>query len=78
MSNSMSKAVGHCFPNARQVTDRFHVVRLVTEALQQVRIDQRWKEIEADNRAYEKSRKQGRKHKPLVLENGDTLKQLLA
>jgi transposase len=78
MSNSMSKAVGHCFPNARQVTDRFHVVRLVTEALQQVRIDQRWKEIEADNRAYEKSRKQGRKHKPVVLENGDTLKQLLA
>ena len=78
MSSSMSKAVGHCFPNAQQVTDRFHVVRLVTEALQQVRIDQRWKEIQADNRAYEKCRKKGIRHKPEVLENGDTLKQLLA
>lgn len=77
MSLSMSKAVGHCLPNTQQVTDRFHVIRLVTEALQQVRIDQRWKEIEADNRAYEKCSKKGIRHRPEVLENGDTLKQLL-
>lgn len=78
MSNSLGKAVSICFPKAQKVTDRFHVVRLVAEALQQVRIDQRWIEIAADNQAFIKAQKAGYKHNPRLLPNGDTLKQLLA
>lgn len=43
MANNMNLTAKLCFPNANLVTDRFHVVKLVTEALQHVRVQHRWK-----------------------------------
>lgn len=78
MASNMSKACEEAFPNAIQVKDRFHVVRLVTDALQHVRVDQRCKEIDKENDAIKQARQSGSKYKPVVLSNGDTPKQLLA
>jgi transposase len=77
MASSMRKACELAFPNAVLVTDRFHVVRLVMDALQHVRIDQRWKELDIENQLIKKARSLGTKYKPLILSNGDTPKQLL-
>ena len=78
MASSMRKACALAFPNAVLVTDRFHVVRLVLDAMQHVRIDQRWKELDIENQAIKRARSLGAKYKPLILSNGDTPKQLLA
>jgi transposase len=78
MSNSMDWIVRQCFPNATMVTDRFHVQQLVSEALQQMRIDERWKAIEEENEAVKACRKKKIPYTPEVYENGDTKKQLLA
>jgi transposase len=48
------------------------------EALQHVRVEYRWKAIADENKAIEIARKKGIKHRPVILSNGDTKKQLLA
>jgi transposase len=78
MARNMESAVKISFPCADLVTDRFHVVKLVIDALQHVRIKQRWEEIDKENEAIEQAKTRGEKYKPLVLQNGDTPKQLLA
>jgi len=42
MAKNMEAAIRGSFPNATVVTDRFHVVKLVLDALQHVRVKQRW------------------------------------
>ena len=66
------------FPNATLVTDRFHVQKLATEALQEIRIKHRWEAIDQENEAIEKAKSQKKRYEPIVLSNGDTVKQLLA
>jgi transposase len=78
MANNMESAARQSFPESKLVTDRFHVVKLATEALQHLRIKYRWEELDKENEAIEKSKKQGKKYKSFELENGDTPKQLLA
>ncbi len=78
MANNMQAASRMCFPESTLVTDRFHVVKLIMEALQHVRIKYRWEEIEKENQAIRTAKNQGLKYKPTVLKNGDTAKQLLA
>lgn len=78
MAKNMESSVKTCFPNANLVTDRFHVVKLVTDALQHVRVKLRWEELDKENEAIDEAKKQNKKHKPEILENGDTPKQLLA
>ena len=78
MANNMGSAARMCFPESDLITDRFHVVKLVTEALQHHRIKQRWDEIEKENNAISEAKNQGLKHSPVLLSNGDTPKQLLA
>jgi transposase len=78
MSNSMDWIVRQSFPNAMLVTDRFHVQQLVSDALQQIRIDERWKAIAAENEAVKECRKRKEQYIPETYENGDTKKQLLA
>ena len=78
MAKNMESAVKQSFPCSTLVIDRFHVVKLVMEALQHVRITERWKELDIENEAIKLARQQSRKYIPLVLENGDTPKQLLA
>jgi len=78
MANNMQLASKTCFPEASLVTDRFHVVKLVMEALQHLRIKYRWEAIENENTAIKAAREQAIKYTPTVFENGDTPKQLLA
>jgi len=45
MAKNMEAAVKQVFTNATLVTDRFHVIKLAMVALQHIRINLRWKEI---------------------------------
>ena len=78
MAKNMESAAKAIFPDCRLVTDRFHVVKLAMEALQHIRINQRWKELDKENAAIEEAKKHKRKYEPVVLENEDTPKQPLA
>lgn len=78
MANNMQLASRMCFPESNLVTDRFHVVKLVMDALQHLRIKYRWEEIEKENQAIKKAKEQGLKYVPTTFENDDTPKQLLA
>lgn len=78
MAGNMNIIAKRCFLNAVLVTDRFHVQKLAIEAVQELRIKHRWEAIDAENEAIEKARKQKKGYHPVVLENGDTIKQLLA
>ena len=78
MAGSMNIIAKRCFPHAVLVTDRFHVQKLAIEAVQELRIKHRWEAIDAENEAIEKARKQKKGYHPVILENGDTIKQLLA
>ena len=78
MAKNMESAVKQSFPCATLVTDRFHVVKLAMEGLQHLRIKHRWEELDNENNAIEEAKKQGNRYSAIVLENGDTPKQLLA
>ena len=78
MANNMQLASRMCFPESNLVTDRFHVVKLVMDALQHLRIKYRWDEIDKENQAIKKAKEQGLKYVPTTFENDDTPKQLLA
>ncbi len=73
--NNMSLIARRCFPQTIRVNDRFHLHQLVYEALQDVWIKYRWQTLEAENMA---AKNLGPGYQPEILENGDTLKQLLA
>lgn len=78
MSNSMRLIARRCFPNAMRTIDRFHIQKLASEALQEMRIAHRWDAIRAETDAREEARRTGRAYAPEVLANGDTHRQLLA
>jgi transposase len=78
MAASMEKIARYSFPKASLVTDRFHVQKLAYDAVQEMRIQYRWQAIEQENNELELARETKQKYIPYILENGDTLKQLLA
>jgi len=78
MAAAMEKSVKYTFPNATLVTDRFHVQKLAYDAVQEMRIKYRWEAIDQENKEIELAKELKQKHSPDILENGDTLKQLLA
>ena len=78
MAKNMEAAVRTVFTNALLVTDRFHVVKLAMEALQHIRINEKWKELDKENEAIKNAKNENKKYEPVVFENGDTPKQLLA
>ena len=78
MASSMQKIVRTCFPKSQQVTDRFHVQKLAYDALQQLRIEHRWNAIDQENKEIEVCREFNKPFHPNKLDNGDTMKQLLA
>jgi transposase len=77
MAPNMALAARNSFVNSTQVIDRFHVVRLVSDALQHMRTNLRWKAMDTENDAIKKAKKEGQKFSPEILSNGDTLKELL-
>jgi transposase len=78
MAPSMGLAIKNSFQNCSMVIDRFHVVRLVMDAMQHIRVSLRWAAIKDENDAIKEAKSGKEKHFPEVLSNGDTLKQLLA
>lgn len=78
MAASMHKIAKACFPRAMQVIDRFHVQKLVYEAVQDLRVTYRWQVIKEENKRIKEARKKGTPYEPEVFDNGDTLRQLLA
>ena len=67
MAGSMNLVASICFSKAVKVIDRFHVQKLVYDAVQQLRIKHRWEAIEEENNG-----------NIICFENGDIKKQLLA
>lgn len=78
MAANMHLIIKRSFPNATLVTDRFHVQKLAADALQEIRIKHRWEAIDLENEAIETAKAQKKRYEPIVLSNGDTIKQLLA
>lgn len=78
MAGNMEMIAKRCFPRATRVTDRFHVQRLATEALQEMRIKLRWEALDQENDAIEHAKATQTEYVAEILHNGDTLKQLLA
>ena len=78
MAPAMERIAKLSFPNACLVTDRFHVQKLAYDAVQEMRIKYRWEALEQENMEIELAKETHQKYTPCILENGDTLKQLLA
>ena len=78
LSDSMRKIVKLSFPKATRVIDRFHVQKLALEAVQEIRIKNRWAAIDADNAARADAKARDEEYNPYTYENGDTRRELLA
>ena len=77
MAGSMYNIVTRCFPRAVQIVDRFHVQKLMYDALQSLRVEYRWQALADENKEIQRSKDSGDVFIPTKLSNGDTLKQLL-
>lgn len=78
LAPTMERIVRKSFPKAQLVSDRFHVQQLASDAVQQIRIKYRWEAIEQENKEMDLAKELKQPYIPDILENGDTLKQLLA
>jgi len=78
LAPTMERIVKRSFPKANLVSDRFHVQQLAGDAVQQIRIKYRWEAIDQENKEIELAKELKKTYLPDILENGDTLKQLLA
>ena len=78
MAANMQLIVKRTFVHAQIVIDRFHVQKLVSEALQDIRIDLRWQAIDQENKEMELAKEIQTDYRPELLENGESRKQLLA
>lgn len=78
MAGSMDIIAEGSFPEAVQVIDRFHAQKVVSEAVQEIRIELRKKAIKEENESMKKARRECRRYRPVEYKNGDTKKQLLA
>ena len=78
MASAMILICERVFTKAVQVTDRFHVQKLVYQAVQELRIRYRWEALDNENEQFEKAKGTGVTYKVEIMENGDTVKQMLA
>lgn len=78
LDDSMAQIAIACFPNAERIDDRFHVQKLVSDALQEIRIALRKEAIREHNTKVQEARGRGGHYWAPKYENGDTLKELLA
>ncbi len=77
LSPSMRLIAKHVFPNAIQVNDRFHVQKLFSEAVEDLRIKYRWDAIDIENKRAKEAKEEHKYYYPHIFENGETRKQLL-
>lgn len=78
LAENMEWIVRGCFPNARLVGDRFHVQKVVSEGVQEIRTKLRRQAIDEENEERKASKEAGLPFKAKRYRNGDTKKQLLA
>ncbi len=78
MSKSMNAICVASFPNAKLVTDRFHVQKLIGDSVQEIRIDIRRKIIKEENENWKKAKEEKKFYVTDTYSNGDSKKQLLA
>ena len=78
LDDSMVQIAMECFPNAIRIDDRFHVQKLVSDALQEIRIALRKEAIKEHNAKVREARERDSRYRAPRYENGDTLKELLA
>lgn len=78
LAPTMEKIARRAFPKAKLTADRFHVQQLACDAVQEIRIQHRWQAMEEENQQMQSAKEQKSPFIPQILENGDTLKQLLA
>lgn len=90
LSSAMMLTVRTVFHNARLINDRFHVQRLMSEAIDQMRIAFRWEVLDAENRAIKEHRARRRAARtraekeligewvPERMANGETRPQIMA
>ena len=78
MAATMKLAATTLFPNAKLVIDRFHVIKLVLEALQSIRIQYRWEAIAQENEEIQRCRRKRISYQPERFTNGETRKEVLA
>lgn len=78
LSPAMESIVHTSFPAARITSDRFHVQQLVSEALQEIRVELRKAATKRESEDIIAARKENKIFVPLVHANGDTDRQLLA
>ena len=78
LSSSMDWIARQIVQNGIHTYDRFHVQKLVTDAVQAVRIKHRWEAIEEENTAILTAKKRNQIYHAPQYSNGDTKKQLLA
>lgn len=78
LAPTMHRIAKRSFAKASLVSDRFHVQKLAMDAVQELRIKYRWEAIDLENTSRQLAKETKQDYVPDVLENGDTLKQLLA
>ena len=78
LSPAMRIIAKKSFPKATLVSDRFHVQRLMSDAISDLRVDYRWQAIDQENKEMELAKESGFKYIPHTFKNGDTRRQLLA
>ena len=78
LSGSMKYIASKAFPSAEQISDRFHVQQLMSQAIDEMRIELRWEVIKAENEQIRLSRQRKEQYHPKVEANGETLRQIMA
>ncbi len=78
LARNMEKIAEISFSNAQVVGDRFHVAKLISEAVQTIRIKYRWEAIEEEVKQIKLMRMIGERYESQCFSNGDSRKQLLA
>lgn len=90
LSSAMMLTVRTVFPGASLINDRFHVQKLISEAVDQLRIRHRWEVLDAENKAIREHREKRKNAKskaereqigqwePQRMENGETMPQIMA
>ena len=68
----MERITRRSFTKATIVSDRFHVQKLASLAVQELRIKYRWEAINQENAVRALAKEEGLRFIPDTLENGDT------
>lgn len=77
-ANSMDWICRTNFMNAKLTGDRFHIQKIVSEGVQDIRVELRRKAIDEENELMATANQTKRSYRPKTYRNGDTKKQLLA